>query len=315
MARMTRMGAIIVLAGTITLVQAHGTVFWSSKLGPTGIAWSILLEATGLWLWSRPAIGCRLIGLCASLLLLLGPLYQVGTPILERLAAAEHSDSARVKAISLMEAEIRELQGQLAAFTENSQKRAGWLAAIEATQTRLSKARDKLTVLHREAPQDTVRIQAQETLVIGMEIAGLLLFQIAAVLAITTLAREAPMVKTTLPAFGVGLIGHWPADLAPETAAVAVKESASAKSMKTKEAKPNQAPIDCTEPTVARADNPTEAYTDNVIVPTELPRKNAKPNKAALGGRGNARMRGKREQNAKRQASNRVPDLHAVERI
>ena len=134
---------------------------------------------------------------------------------------------------------------------------------------------------------------------IGMEIAGLLLFQIAAVLAIMTLAREAPVVKTTLPTFGVGLIGHWPADLAPEMVAVAAKESASAKSVKSEEAKPNQALIDCTEPTVARADNPTEAYTDNVIALTELPGKNAKPNKAVPRGRGNIRTRGKRAQNAK----------------
>jgi hypothetical protein len=217
------------------------------------------------------------LGLIASLLLLLGPLYQVGTLILEQLATAKHTDSARMKAISLVETEIQELQGQLATFTENSQKRAGWLPAIEATQTRLSQAREKLTDLQHKTPQGTVRIQAQETLVIRMEIAGLLLFQIAAVLAITTLAREAPTVKTTLPAFGVGLIGHWPADLAPETAAVAAKESASANSVKTKETKPNQTPIDCTEPTVARADNPTEAYTDNVIALTELPGKNAKP--------------------------------------
>ena len=180
----------VVLIGAIGLLQAHGIAFWSGKLGPYGIAWSVLLEATALWLWSRPAIGSRALACLASVLLLLGPLYQVGTPILDGLVLAEHSDRARSKEIPMAENQIRELEGQLAVFTANSEKRPGWLPAIEATQARLTEARGKLAALYREAPRSTARIEVQETLVIAMECIGLLLFQIAAVLAITTLARE-----------------------------------------------------------------------------------------------------------------------------
>ena len=176
--------------GAIGLLQAHGIAFWSGKLGPYGIAWSVLLEATALWLWSRPAIGSRALACLASVLLLLGPLYQVGTPILDGLAVAEHSDQARSKEIPLAENQIRELEGQLAVFTANSRTRPGWLPAIEATQARLTEARGKLATLYREAPKSTARIEVQETVVVAMECIGLLLFQIAAVLAITTLARE-----------------------------------------------------------------------------------------------------------------------------
>ena len=98
--------------------------------------------------------------------------------------------SGPLKEIPMAENQIRELEGQLAVFTANSKKRPGWLPAIEATQARLTEARGKLVTLYREVPRSTARIEVQEILVIAMECVGLLLFQIAAVLAITTLARE-----------------------------------------------------------------------------------------------------------------------------
>jgi hypothetical protein len=48
MERMLLLGTVIVLAGAIGLLQAHGIQFWADRLGPYGIAWSALLEATGL---------------------------------------------------------------------------------------------------------------------------------------------------------------------------------------------------------------------------------------------------------------------------
>ena len=105
MERVIRLGPCVVLIGAIGLIQAHGIAFWSGKLGPYGIAWSVLLEATALWLWSRPAIGSRALACLASVLLLLGPLYQVGTPILDGLALAEHSNRARSKEIPMAKAQ------------------------------------------------------------------------------------------------------------------------------------------------------------------------------------------------------------------
>ena len=220
------MGPAVVLAGAIGLLQAHGIAFWSGKLGYYGIAWSLLLEAIALWLWSRPALGSRILGVLASVLLLLGPLYQVGTPILARLANAEHSDRARAKEIPMVETEVRQIEKQLATFTANSNKRPGWLPAIEATQAQLAKARGKLGALYRKTPRNTARIEAQEILVIAMECTGLVLFQISAVLAITVLAREG-RARTPAEAWRpFGFAGHWgsmhgalqtrPADARPE---------------------------------------------------------------------------------------------------
>ncbi len=191
MGKVMALGSGVVLAGSIGLLQAHGIAFWSGKLGPYGIAWSLLLEATALWLWTRPGMGSRLLACLASGLLLLGPLYQVGTPVLQGLALAQHRDEVRSKEIPLVEAEIRQLAGQLAAFTANSEKRSGWLPAIEGTQARLSAARQRLAALYREAPKSSGRLKAQKHVVIAMECVGLLLFQVTAVLAITTLAKSA----------------------------------------------------------------------------------------------------------------------------
>ena len=171
-------------------------------------------------------MGSPILALLASVLLLLGPLYQVGTPILEGLASAEHSDRARAKEIPMVEAEIRGIERQLATFTENSQKRSGWLPAIEATQAQLAKAREKLAALYRDPPRSTARIEAQEILVIGMECTGLVLFQISAVLAITVLAREGRARRPAEAWRPFGFAGHWgsmhgvlgtaPADALPE---------------------------------------------------------------------------------------------------
>ncbi|MGH8566534.1 MAG: hypothetical protein ACREXU_00585 [Gammaproteobacteria bacterium] len=220
------LGPAVVLAGAIGLLQVHGIAFWSSKLGYYGIAWSVLLEAIALWLWSRTVIANRLLALLASVLLLLGPLYQVGTPILEGLASAEHSDRARAKEIPMVEAEIRGIDRQLATFTTNSEKRSGWLPAIEETQAQLAKARERLAVLYRDPPRSTARIEAKEILVIVMECTGLVLFQISAVLAITVLAREGRARRSAEPWRPFGFAGHWgsmhgvlraaPADPLPE---------------------------------------------------------------------------------------------------
>jgi hypothetical protein len=142
-------------------------------------------------------------------LLLLGPLHQVGTPILEGLASAEHSDRVRAKEIPMAETEVRQIERQLATFTENSEKRSGWLPAIEATQAQIEDARRRLTALYREAPSSTARIEAQEILVIVMECTGLVLFQISAVLAITVLAREGRARRPAEPWRPFGFAGHW----------------------------------------------------------------------------------------------------------
>ena len=297
------LGPAFVLAGAIGLLQAHGIAFWSSKLGPYGIAWSLLLEAIALWLWSRPALGSRILGVLASVLLLLGPLYQVGTPILEGLASAEHSDRARAKAIPMVEAEIRGIERQLATFTANSEKRPGWLPAIEATQAKLEDARRRLTALYREAPRSTARIEAQEILVIAMECTGLVLFQISAVLAITVLAREGRARRPAEAWRPFGFAGHWgsahsvlraaPADELPEAPSPTEPEASNTGSL---DRVPSEHP--------ASRDQFEAAREENVVELTQPRARASRPGKP---------KRRTSKPRAERQALERVPRFRPVE--
>jgi hypothetical protein len=226
MERWIWIGPLVVLAGAIGLLQAHGMAFWSAELGPYGIAWSVLLEATALWLWWGATRTQRGLGLVASTLLLLGPLYQVVTPVLDGMAEAAHADRAREELVPAVKSEIVRLEGQVAVFTENSAKRPGWLPAIEAAEARLREAREELTALTAKAPQSTVRMEAQRMLVIGMECMGLVLFQVTAVLAIAALSERARAHKACVAGQGTtlrcsALVARWPAELVSDPPAAA----------------------------------------------------------------------------------------------
>jgi hypothetical protein len=226
MERWVWIGPLVVLAGAIGLLQAHGMAFWSAELGPYGIAWSVLLEATALWLWWGATRTRRGLGLVASTLLLLGPLYQVVTPVLDGMAEAAHEDRAREERVPAVKSEIARLEGQVATFTENSAKRPGWLPAIEAAEARLREAREELTALIAKAPQSTVRMETQRMLVIGMECMGLVLFQVTAVLAIAALSERARARKACVAGQGTALrrsalVARWPVELISDPPAAA----------------------------------------------------------------------------------------------
>jgi hypothetical protein len=92
MQHLTKALSWIVLLGTVVLLQVHGIAFWRSQVGSYGIGWSLLLEVVALWLWARPQWVSRLLGAVASILLLLGPLVQIATPLLDALGSHEHID-------------------------------------------------------------------------------------------------------------------------------------------------------------------------------------------------------------------------------
>lgn len=291
MERVMSLVPYVVLIGAIGLLQAHGIAFWSSKLGAYGIGWSVLLEATALWLLTRPAIGSRLLGLATSLLLLLGPLYQVGTPILDGLALAAYTDEARVKEIPPVEAEIRELEGQLTTFTANSRTRPGWLPAIEATRARLSEARGKLAAFYREVPKHTARAEAQDTLVGVMVCIGLVLFQVAAVLAVTHLAQERRQRLAVQSWRPFGFVGRW------------AGTSAGSASVPIPAATESQAAASADPPSSSSLDGPARTPAPNVLVLAKT-----------QGEKSGTRKRAKPKPRGTRQALGRVPQFSSVER-
>lgn len=188
--KLARASTVLVTAGCIGLLQVHGIRFWSVQIGPIGWAWSALLELAALWLWWRRSVAMRSLGLLASVLLLAGPLYQVGSPLIEDLVLATHTDRSRDRLVPMLESEIAMLERQLAAYTANSKHRAGWLPSIEETAARLSTSRARLADLYVQPPAATAEQTTQRAGVIAMQLVALVLFQVTAVLGITAMAHE-----------------------------------------------------------------------------------------------------------------------------
>lgn len=178
----------LVLLGSIGLLQYHSIQFWMVQVGGTGWAWSVLLEGAALWFWYAPRTLRRLLGLVASLLLLTGPLYVVTSPIISHDYFERTGAEKRTMAASVLEAEIAQLESSLATFLRNSEARPGWLPTIQRTQDAIIERRANLRKLLIET--DSVGLSWQRQTVIVMQAVALILFQIASVMAITSLSAR-----------------------------------------------------------------------------------------------------------------------------
>lgn len=179
---------IAVLIGSILLLQIHAIEFWTDQVGPSGWAWSILLEMVALWLWYQKAITKRAFALLASILTLLGPLYSVAEPLLYDVVSAEYSDDAKQSRIASLNAEQARLEASIATFRANSEERTGWLRPIEKAENRLIEIGQTLASLKQTV--DSSKTTWQKQVVIVMQLAALVLFQITSVFAITTLSNR-----------------------------------------------------------------------------------------------------------------------------
>ncbi|MEK6749403.1 MAG: hypothetical protein AABY83_09385 [Pseudomonadota bacterium] len=129
--------AIIVLCGAIALLQWHSVQFWVAQVGLTGVGFSLLLDAMGLWLWYQRTPLTRGLGVLASILVLAGPVYWVATPIIDQSARAVHNDTARAANIAALEIDISQRESALARITTGSGG-GEWASVIRQTQTELA---------------------------------------------------------------------------------------------------------------------------------------------------------------------------------
>lgn len=192
----------VILVGAVGLLQAHGIEFWSTHVGQYGIAWSVMLELVALWFWFRKSTYTRTLGLLASTLLLLGPLYQIGIPILNKLDDGWQSDLASNKSAVVLKSKIDQLENQLDTYLVNSKQRSGWLPAIESTESKLLDSRAELASLIRVTPVITTQTEVQGLVIVVMEAIGLILFQLAAVRAtldLSSLLHSVPIKPLTIP--------------------------------------------------------------------------------------------------------------------
>ena len=240
MSRMAQAAAVVVLVGSVTLLQWHSVQFWVAQVGLTGVGFSLLLDILGLWLWYQRTVMTRGLGVLASALVLAGPVYWVATPVLDQSARAAHGDGARLATIAALESEVAQRERALARMTGAGG--AEWAGVIGQTQAALAAATaevNRLTAMGAPVPaalnrslqslradlrqyqrsatrgadaMDAVQraqidiaerntrlaelrsvvpatqSDARTTIVVGMQVFALLLFQLGAILAINKLA-------------------------------------------------------------------------------------------------------------------------------
>lgn len=184
---LARLPALLVLTGAIALLQLHAIQFWTEFVGPMGWAWAVLLEVVALWLWYQRQLARRALALVTSVLALTGPVYTVCEPLVEEWQMASHADAGRELRIERLTQEALRLEESLATFRENSEVRAGWLTPIQEAQARLTEVDAELAELISTAPAEAMTWRQQALVV--MQALALIIFQLSAVLAITSLSR------------------------------------------------------------------------------------------------------------------------------
>jgi len=188
---------IILIIGGTGIIQWHSIAFWSDNVDPAiGWAWSVMIEAAGLWLWYRPGIGSRTLGLLASLLLLAGPLYQIATPALDSHAQAQALEASRVQSVQAVHAQLAQDAQLMHTYAQNSQKRTGWLPAIQDVQRRMDEARKKLATLTSSKAETVAGQGFTVYALVILQALGLVLIQISNVLAITHISGRARSMHT-----------------------------------------------------------------------------------------------------------------------
>lgn len=171
---------LTVIVGAVALLQTHSIQFWMESVGTMGIAWSILLEVVALWLWWQRRWLLQGLGVVASLMLLAGPLYQVGSPLVSSVSAMETAKQFQQLKGETLQRKAAILESSLETALSNSEERGGWLNDIQESR---GLALDTLDdYLQTMAPVEPTKPGTM--LVMGMQGISLVLFQFTAVLAL-----------------------------------------------------------------------------------------------------------------------------------
>jgi hypothetical protein len=135
--------AWITLAGCAGTVQWHSALWWLGQVGPSGVAWSVVLEVVALWFWYHPAAGMRTIGAVASAVVLAGPLHHVAAPLWQETAAASAERAAVTGKLDSVRQQIEAQRDTLAGYRRRSAERTGWRDVQERASQRLAELRER----------------------------------------------------------------------------------------------------------------------------------------------------------------------------
>lgn len=185
-----RAAPVLILALGIPILQWHAIAFWSGAVGNlTGWAWPVLLEVISLWLWSFRRLNLAVLGLFATIILLAGPLHQVGSPIIRELEITVREHHIHRTQASDLREEISSLEKSLGTYRDNSETRLGWYDLITGTEQRLSTARLELKEAVRGSSRVGDRMPWQTWATVILQLCAVAMFQTLNILSIITLVQ------------------------------------------------------------------------------------------------------------------------------
>jgi len=177
---------ILLLMGCMTLMQYHGIKFWTEQTGDMGFMWSLLLEGCALWLWTQRSIAWNVMPLLATVLVLAGPLHEVGKPLAVALQTSEKSAATQQRLETDLRREVATLEATLVDQRAGALIRPGFGDDIIATLAMLESKNTELAALVTAQAKPAVMPWLTYA-VISMQLVAMLIFQAVIVLAIRTL--------------------------------------------------------------------------------------------------------------------------------
>lgn len=180
--------AIIVWAVAEIVLQLHGICFWQEHGGTLGWLWSIAIGVIAVWSWLHDRVHFRWwVGGIASLLLLVGPLLQVGAPVVAQIEQRNTQQSSVAQRIELFRNAEAQQIASLKTYDDNSKLYRGWKPASDRVSAELATTRAALLDLLTNPPK--ARVAWLSWTVIVIQLVALILLQVAAVAALGTIRK------------------------------------------------------------------------------------------------------------------------------
>lgn len=176
----------VVILGTL-IIQYHSIAFWVSKVGNTGIAWSIGLEIAALWLWWHQKFTMRLFGFIGTAVLLAGPITEISLP--QTSAMAEYNMLLEEKSTAYKN--IERLESSIADFKERSKTKAGWLKGIVGAEDRITQENKNIKSINERLQNLNAKDGVQGSqMTIALTIISLLIITLAQISALRSLKEK-----------------------------------------------------------------------------------------------------------------------------
>ena len=208
--------AIALLTLGTALMQYHTIPFWIDMAGQhliglnlpvwatlffdgkwVGIAWSITIEFSALWLWWQSGqvvhtnmwqrllrvVPVRVLAIVASVLVMAGPLFLLTAPIQKEYREIRQHELQ----LAQLEILIADEKADKVQFRENSAKRRGWADRIDESRSRLQGLQTQKQQLIASAPKS---VEIALYVKVAYQITVLIVVMVVQIMAISSLHGE-----------------------------------------------------------------------------------------------------------------------------